>query len=82
MVAKDSSIDVSLAVTLDDLCRLIQQAADEGRSIESVPLAPRIYDMVAAARGREYLVQGHPLMLLGLNLVRDEDVAPLQAWLR
>jgi hypothetical protein len=69
-------MDISMAVILDDLCTLIRRADDEHRSIYAVHVAPRIYELVAAAKAKQHVSRGNPLMLLGLDLVRDETVVP------
>jgi hypothetical protein len=70
----DSTIDISFAVTLDDLCRQVHQAAEDGRRVESVHVPPEIYDSIATAKAKQHLARGNPLLLLALDLVRDEDV--------
>ncbi|HZP95079.1 MAG TPA: hypothetical protein VFC31_01910 [Candidatus Limnocylindria bacterium] len=64
-------MDIGLAEALDDLCTEIHRRGDD--PMTAVHVDPRLYDLVAGARraaGRR-----GPLLLLGLELVRDERVA-------
>ncbi len=63
-------MDISLAETLDDVCTEIHDTGD--RPMTSIHLAPRIYELVVDAR--RYLGKDMPLLLLGLDVVRDEGL--------
>jgi len=71
-------MDIGFIQTLDNVCSEINEAAGDRRLISSVHVPPRIYDFVATAKSRQHLSRGNPLLLLGLDLVRDEDLAPGQ----
>lgn len=60
-------MDISFAEALDDLCtEIIRRGGDTPREVR---VAPRLYDQVAGARRRR------PLLLLGLEVIRDENVS-------
>jgi hypothetical protein len=63
-----------LSVVIDNACTQIWDAWGSGASVTSLRVSPAAYDTVAAARPRE-IARGHTLMLLGLPLVADKDVA-------
>jgi hypothetical protein len=63
-------MDISLAETLDDICTEMHDAG--GRPMTSIHLAPYVYELVVTAR--RHRAAGAPLLLLGLDVVRDEEL--------
>lgn len=63
---------------LDDLAAQIVMSADRGAGLRTLKVNPYLYDVVAEAKERE-LSRGNPLLLLGMELVRAEGVAPARA---
>jgi hypothetical protein len=61
----------SLALALDDACGQIHRAWREGHSPTTIALGPALFEIVRSARRRE-LAAGAPLLLLDLNLVKDD----------
>ena len=59
---------------VDNACTQIWDAARGGVPVTSLRVSPAVYDAVAAARSAE-VARHCPLMLLGLPLVADHDVA-------
>jgi hypothetical protein len=70
MVASRPVMDITLAEMLDDLCTAI--LAHRGTALREVHLTPRLFDLIAAARGRR---ADGPMLLLGLDAVRDTGVS-------
>lgn len=60
---------------LDDLAAEIVTSVDRGAGLRTLKVNPYLYDVVAEAKSRE-LRRGNPLLLLGMELVRAEGVAP------
>ena len=63
-----------MSVVVDNACTQIWDAARGGVPVTSLRVSPAVYDAVAAARFKE-VARHYPLMLLGLPLVADHDVA-------
>jgi hypothetical protein len=63
-----------MSVVVDNACTQIWDAVAGGASVTSLRVSPAVYDAVAAARSGE-VARHYPLMLLGLPLVADSDVA-------
>jgi hypothetical protein len=63
-----------MSVVVDNACTQIWEAARCGSPVLSLRVSPAVYDAVAAARSGE-VARHYPLMLLGLPLVADRDVA-------
>ena len=63
-----------MSVVVDNACTQIWDAVHGGASVKSLRVSPAVYDAVAAARSGE-VARHYPLMLLGLPLVADNDVA-------
>ena len=63
-----------MSVVVDNACSQIWDVLDSGGSVTSLRVSPDVYDAVAAARSGE-VARHYPLMLLGLPLVADHDVA-------
>jgi hypothetical protein len=63
-----------MSVVVDNACTQIWEAAQRGAAVSSLRVSPAVYDAVAAARSGE-VARHYPLMLLGLPLVADHDVA-------
>jgi hypothetical protein len=68
---------VSLGVLIDDACREIVARRGSFARGARLLVNPMVYKDVADAR-RQEVARGLPLMLLGLELVPSEDVAPSQ----
>ena len=63
-----------MSVVVDNACTQIWDALDGGASVKTLRVSPAVYDAVAAARSGE-VARHYPLMLLGLPIVADHDVA-------
>ncbi len=63
-----------LSVVVDSACTQIWDAWGSGAQLTSLRVSPAVYDAVAAARSSE-VARDCPLMLLGLPLVADPEVA-------
>ena len=63
-----------MSVVVDNACTQIWDALHGGASVKSLRVSPAVYDVVAAARSGE-VARHYPLMLLGLPIVADHDVA-------
>jgi hypothetical protein len=63
-----------MSVVVDNACTQIWDAVEGGASVTSLRVSPAVYDAVAAVRSGE-VARRYPLMLLGLPLVADHDVA-------
>ncbi|MGH3246708.1 MAG: hypothetical protein ACRDOI_10930 [Trebonia sp.] len=63
-----------MSVVVDNACTQIWDAWRGGALVTSLRVSPDVYDAVAAARSGE-VARRYPLMLLGLPLVADHDVA-------
>ena len=63
-----------MSVVVDNACIQIWDALHSGAPVKSLRVSPAVYDAVAAARSGE-VARHYPLMLLGLPLVADNDVA-------
>jgi len=63
-----------LSVVVDNACTQIWEAWENGASAASLRVSPAVYSAVAAARPAE-VARDYPLMLLGLPLVADHQVA-------
>jgi hypothetical protein len=63
-----------LSVVIDKACTQIWAARGSGVPVTSLRVSPAVYDAVAAARSGE-VARHYPLMLLGLPLVADQEVA-------
>ena len=63
-----------MSVVIDNACTQIWDALDGGQKVTSLRVSPVVYDAVAAVRPKE-VARHYPLMLLGLPLVADHDVA-------
>ena len=63
-----------MSVVVDNACTQIWEAWANGVSAASLRVSPAVYTAVAAARPAE-VARDYPLMLLGLPLVADHDVA-------
>lgn len=62
---------------LDAIAATILASPDRGAGLRELRVHPQIYDLVAQAKSRE-LDRGIPLLLLGMDLVRADGVAPNQ----
>jgi hypothetical protein len=69
--------DVSLAVTLDEVCEQILRAGYEGRTLNTMHVNPAVFRDILETKARE-LSMGNPPMLLGLDVVEDELVRTLR----
>jgi hypothetical protein len=65
---------VWLSVVIDNACTRIWEAWGTGAQLTSMRVSPAVYDAVAAARPGE-TARDYPLMLLGLLLIADPEVA-------
>jgi hypothetical protein len=63
-----------MSVVIDNACTQIWEAWENGASATSLRVSPAVYTAVAAARPAE-VARDYPLMLLGLPLVADHEVA-------
>ena len=63
-----------LSVVVDEACTQIWDAWESGASVTSLRVSLAVYTAVAAARHVE-MAHDYPLMLLGLPLVADLEVA-------
>jgi hypothetical protein len=63
-----------LSVVVDEACTQVWEAWRSGASVISLRVSPAVYTAVAAARPAE-TARDYPLMLLGLPLVADAEVA-------
>jgi hypothetical protein len=63
-----------MSVVVDNACTQIWDAVEGGAPVTSLRVSPAVYDAVATARSGE-VARHYPLMLLGLPLVADHDVA-------
>lgn len=63
-----------LSVVVDKACSQIWDAHDSGIPVASLRVSPAVYEAVALARSGE-VARHYPLMLLGLPLVPDREVA-------
>jgi hypothetical protein len=63
-----------LCVVIDAACTRIWAAWGSGVQPTSMRVSPAVYDAVAAARPGE-VARDYPLMLLGLPLIADPEVA-------
>jgi len=63
-----------LAVVVDNACSRIWEAWGNGAGVTSMRVSPAVYAAVAAARPGE-VARDCPLMLLGLPLIADSEVA-------
>lgn len=63
-----------LSVVVDNACSRIWAAWGDGAQLTSMRVSPAVYDAVAAARPGE-VASECPMMLLGLPLIADPDVA-------
>jgi len=63
-----------LSVVVDEACTQIWEAWGSGASVSALRVSPAVYAAVAAARPVE-TARDYPLMLLGLPLVADCEVA-------
>lgn len=63
-----------LSVVIDNACTRIWEATGGGAQLTSMRVSPAVYAAVAAARPGE-VARDCPLMLLGLPLVADSEVA-------
>jgi hypothetical protein len=63
-----------MSVVVDKACTQILDAAHGGAPVTSLRVSPAVYDAVAAARAGE-VARHYPLMLLGVPLVADHNVA-------
>ena len=63
-----------MSVVVDNACTQIWEAWENGASATSLRVSPAVYTAVAAARHVE-MAHDYPLMLLGLPLVADHEVA-------
>ncbi len=71
-----------LSVVVDNACTQIREAWENGASATSLRVSPAVYTAVATARPAE-VARDYPLMLLGLPLVADHEVAtydPVVVW--
>jgi hypothetical protein len=71
-----------MSVVVDKACTQIWEAWGSGASVTSLRVSPAVYTAVASARPVEVL-RDYPLMLLGLPLVADHEVAtyePVVVW--
>jgi len=70
-----------LSVVIDNACTRIWEALGDGAQVTSLRVSPVVYDAVAAARPGE-VARDSPLMLLGLPLVADSEVATYEPIVR
>lgn len=63
-----------LSVVIDNACARIWEEWGSGRRITKLRVSPAVYDAVAAARPAE-VARDCPLMLLGLPIIADPEVA-------
>ena len=63
-----------LSIVIDTACTKIWDAWGSGARVTSLRVSPAVYDAVAAARPGE-VARDYPLMLLGLQLIADPEVA-------
>jgi hypothetical protein len=63
-----------MSVVVDKACTQILDATNGGSSVTSLRVSQAVYDAVAAARTGE-VARHYPLMLLGVLLVADHNVA-------
>jgi hypothetical protein len=82
MTEQTDPIDTSFISTLDDACTQIYDAMRDVEPVHEVHVAPALYDAVVEAKRTQHLSRGNPLLLLALDLVRDEDLAPGTASVR
>jgi hypothetical protein len=71
-----------MSVVVDKACTQIWEAWGSGASVTSLRVSPAVYTAVATARPVE-VARDYPLMLLGLPLVADHEVAtydPVVVW--
>jgi hypothetical protein len=71
-----------MSVVVDKACTQIWEAWGSGASVTSLRVSPAVYTAVASARPVE-VARNYPLMLLGLPLVADHEVAtydPVVVW--
>jgi len=71
-----------MSVVVDKACTQIWEAWGSGASVTSLKVSPAVYSAVASARPGE-IARDYPLMLLGLPLVADDEVAtydPVVVW--
>jgi hypothetical protein len=71
-----------MSVVVDKACSQIWEAWGSGASVTSLRVSPAVYTAVASARPVE-VARNYPLMLLGLPLVADHEVAtydPVVVW--
>jgi hypothetical protein len=69
-------IDITFISTLDDACIQVQNAMDEDRAVHEIHVSPQFYDAMVSAKRAQHLDRGNPLLLLALDLVRDENIPP------
>jgi hypothetical protein len=63
-----------LSIVIDTACTRIWDAWGSGARVTSLRVSPAVYAAVAAARPGE-VARDYPLMLLGLPLIADPEVA-------
>lgn len=63
-----------MSVVVDKACTQIWDAWGSGAPVSSLRVSPAVYTAVASARPKE-IARNYPLMLLGLPLVADDEVA-------
>jgi hypothetical protein len=63
-----------MSVVVDQACTQILDAVQGGGAVTSLRVSPVVYEAVAAARAGE-VSRHYPLMLLGVPLVADQNVA-------
>jgi hypothetical protein len=63
-----------MSVVVDQACTQILDAVQGGADVTSLRVSPAVYEAVAAARAGE-VSRHYPLMLLGVPLVADQNVA-------
>jgi hypothetical protein len=63
-----------MSVVVDKACTQILDAVEGGGVVTSLRVSPVVYAAVAAARAGE-VARHYPLMLLGVPLVADQNVA-------
>jgi hypothetical protein len=71
-----------MSVVVDKACTQIWEAWGSGASVTSLKVSLAVYTAVASARPGE-IARDYPLMLLGLPLVADDEVAtydPIVVW--
>ena len=62
-----------LAIVVDEACSRVFEAWEDRTRVTALRVNPAVYEAVAAARPGE-VRRGYPLMLLGMELVPDEEV--------